>query len=201
VASERETDAVRPAAAEPLTLALSDVGSSDVLVVGGKGANLGEMLASGFPVPSGFVVTAGAYRRVIGDSGIRERLADITASAATAAPDELSQLARTARDLIADVSVPDDLVAEISTMYGHHCAGERVAVRSSATAEDTAETSFAGMNESFTNVTGQNLLDRVVDCWVSLFGERVVSYRAERGLIDEPAIAVVVQKMVGPADR
>jgi pyruvate,water dikinase len=185
---------------EPLTISLSDVGSPDVLLVGGKGANLGEMLGRGFPVPPGFVITAAAYRRVIDESGIRQRLADITATAATADPGELTDLARTARDLLREVDVPDDLVAEVSRMYAQHCEGARVAVRSSATAEDTAETSFAGMNESFTNVTDLDLLDRMLDCWVSLFGERVVAYRAERGLADEPAIAVVVQQMVS-SDR
>ncbi len=189
-----------PSAAEPSTIALSEVGSSDVLLVGGKGANLGEMLASGFPVPDGFVVTAAAYRRVVDESGIRQRLADITAAAATADAGELTELARTARDLLGEVSLPDDLIAEVTRMYAAHCAGALVAVRSSATAEDTAETSFAGMNESFTNVTAVDLLDRLIDCWISLFGERVVSYRAERGLADEPAIAVVVQQMVS-SDR
>jgi len=191
---------VRSRSTEPLTVPLSEVGSPDVLLVGGKGANLGELLRSGFPVPSGFVVTAEAYRQVVDESGIRQRLADITEAAATADPGELTELAHTARGLLREVNVPDDLVAEVTRMYAEHCAGARVAVRSSATAEDTAETSFAGMNESFTNVTDIDLLDRLVDCWVSLFGERVVSYRAERGLVDEPAIAVVVQQMVS-SDR
>ena len=76
----------------------------------------------------------------------------------------------------------------------------RVAVRSSATAEDSTDTSFAGMNETFTNVRGPELLQRITDCWASLFGERVASYRVDRGLFDEPAIAVVVQQMVA-SDR
>ena len=126
------TDVDGTGAAEPLTVPLSAVGSADVMSVGGKGANLGEMLGSGFPVPTGFVVTAAAYRRVIGEAGLRDRLAEITVQASTATPDELADLARTARALIADVSVPDDLVAEISTMSAEHCAGARVAVRSSA---------------------------------------------------------------------
>ena len=75
-----------------------------------------------------------------------------------------------------------------------------MAVRSSATAEDSTDTSFAGMNETFTNVRGPELLQRITDCWASLFGERVASYRVDRGLFDEPAIAVVVQQMVA-SDR
>ena len=200
VDTETTPDRGRSGDAEPLTIALSDVGSPDVLLVGGKGANLGELLRSGFPVPPGFVVTAAAYRRVVDESGIRQRLADITTAAGEADTGELAELARAGRELLREVAVPDDLVAEVSAMYARHCDGARVAVRSSATAEDTAETSFAGMNESFTNVAADDLLDRLVDCWISLFGERVVSYRAERDLADEPAIAVVVQQMVS-SDR
>ena len=181
-------------------VSLAEVGSADVLLVGGKGANLGEMLANGFPVPGGFVVTASAYRRVIRAAGIEDRLAEITELAPAASPGELSELAAEARRLVADVSVDDDLVAEITAIYASACEGRKVAVRSSATAEDTAETSFAGMNESFTNVVSEDLLERISDCWVSLFGERVVAYRAEQALTDEPAIAVVVQMMVS-SDR
>lgn len=180
----------------PLVVPLSEVRSSDVLLVGGKGANLGELLAAGFPVPRGFVVTAAAYQRVTAEAGIDGRLAEITEQAVSAGPDDLARLAREAQLLIADMAVPDDLVAVISQVYSTSCAGELVAVRSSATAEDTAETSFAGMNESFTNVTSDRLLERITDCWVSLFGERVVAYRAERSLQDSPQLAVVVQTMV-----
>lgn len=179
-----------------LTVALSEVGSADVDVVGGKGANLGEMLASGFPVPMGFVVTAEAYRRSVAEAGIGGRLTEISAQAISATPDEVSDMSEEARALVASIGVPDDLVQAITASYADSCGGQRVAVRSSATAEDTAETSFAGMNESFTNVTDRDLVQRITDCWVSLFGERVVAYRAEQGLADEPTIAVVVQSMV-----
>jgi pyruvate,water dikinase len=187
-----------PGVTSPPTLAvsLSEVRSADVELVGGKGANLGEMLASGFPVPPGFVVTAEAYRRCVDESGIGGRLAGISQQAVDARAEDVSRLAEEARGLVAGLSVPDDLVQAITDSYASTCGGQRVAVRSSATAEDTAETSFAGMNESFTNVTEVDLVQRITDCWVSLFGERVVAYRAEQGLVDEPAIAVVVQTMV-----
>lgn len=190
------TTAARISGDAPLVVPLSEVRSSDVLLVGGKGANLGELLAAGFPVPRGFVVTAAAYQRVTAEAGIDGRLAEITEQAVSAGPDDLARLADEAQVLIADMAVPDDLVAVISQVYSTSCAGELVAVRSSATAEDTAETSFAGMNESFTNVTSDRLLERITDCWVSLFGERVVAYRAERSLQDPPQLAVVVQTMV-----
>lgn len=194
------TDASRRGDDDRLVVPLSTVGSADVLLVGGKGANLGEMLGNEFPVPGGFVVTAAAYLRVIRAAGIEERLTEITEMAPTATPAELAELAAEARRLVADVAISDDLVAEITAIYASVCEGRKVAVRSSATAEDTAETSFAGMNESFTNVVSSDLLERISDCWVSLFGERVVAYRAERSLTDGPAIAVVVQMMVS-SDR
>jgi pyruvate,water dikinase len=180
----------------PQVVPLADVGSADVPLVGGKGANLGEMLAHKFPVPTGFVVTAATYLEVMERAGVRERLIEMTARAATASPAELESIAASARTMVLDVAIPDDLASAIADAHRSICDAQRVAVRSSATAEDTAETSFAGMNESFTNVGGDDLLARVVDCWVSLYGTRVVAYRAERSLTDEPAIAVVVQAMV-----
>lgn len=204
ITDEQSSDSDVPDAAdsgsESLVIPLAEVGADDVSLVGGKGANLGELLAGGFPVPTGFVVTAAAYRRAVRTAGLADRLAEITTSAPTASPAELARLATSARDLLATIRVPDDVVAAVSDLYSSLCDGQRVAVRSSATAEDTAETSFAGMNESFTNVTETDLLDRITSCWVSLFGERVVAYRAQRGLTEEPAIAVVVQKMVS-SDR
>ena len=179
---------------------LAELRRSDVPLAGGKGASLGEMLSQGFPVPGGFVVTAGAFLAVADEAGIRDELVEITQRAVGASGDDLAALAARARALIGGCDVDDALVSAITEAYGAHCAGHRVAVRSSATAEDTAETSFAGMNESFTNVTETELLDRIVDCWVSLYGDRVVAYRAEQALLDEPAIAVVVQAMV-PSER
>jgi pyruvate,water dikinase len=100
--------------------------------------------------------------------------------------------------------VPSDLARQIVAAHAGlvQAAGPAtlVAVRSSATADDTADTSFAGMNVSFTNVTADDLVDRVRDCWVSLYGDRVMAYRAERGLAHEPTIAVVVQVM-RPSER
>jgi pyruvate,water dikinase len=116
----------------------------------------------------------------------------------TASPSELERLAGAARADIAAADVPERLAHEIVAAYRAvlgDSGSVAVAVRSSATAEDTADTSFAGMNVSFTNVPESRLIERVRDCWVSLYGDRVMAYRAERGLTDEPAIAVVVQEM------
>ncbi|MCP4228128.1 MAG: phosphoenolpyruvate synthase [Actinomycetia bacterium] len=179
---------------------LGSLGRADVGTAGGKGANLGEMIAAGFPVPDGFVITAAAYLDALDQAGIRRGLQAIEAEAATADPGRLNELAAQGRDLILDKGLPPAMAEAITASYASLGAGP-VAVRSSATAEDTADTSFAGMNETYTNISGPiALVDAVRRCWASLYGARVVAYRAEQGLVDEPAIAVVVQEMVA-SDR
>jgi pyruvate, water dikinase len=179
---------------------LTAVGTADVGLVGGKGANLGEMVQAGFPVPPGFVVTAATYVSTIERAGVRAELMDLEHQAATADAERLEVLARAARAIINSIDIATDTCGLISAAYAAIGSGF-VAVRSSATAEDTAEASFAGMNETFTNVRGdEELVARIKQCWASLFGARVVAYRAERSMTDEPAMAVVVQKMVA-SDR
>jgi len=175
---------------------LSEIRGDDVGAAGGKGANLGELIAAGFPVPPGFVVTADAYLDAIDQAGIRDELASSSSEVLDQDPADLSATAQRARELLGTCPVPGSLRAEILERFHGLGEGVRVAVRSSATAEDSTDTSFAGMNETFTNVTEDDLIDKVRGCWVSLFGDRVVSYRADRGLTDEPAIAVIVQQMV-----
>lgn len=189
----------------PVVVPLQSVGRSDVALVGGNGANLGELLRHGSPVPGGFVVTTAAYLDTVERSGQRRRLAALSRDASTASRSELEAIAAHARDLVASCDVGDDLVAAISEQYATSCWGARVAVRASVPVEDTAGTPTAGTlsagtYESFTNVDAESLMERIVDCWVSLYDDRVVADRAERGLVDEPRIAVVVQPMVA-SDR
>jgi pyruvate,water dikinase len=179
---------------------LSEVGLRDVGLVGGKGANLGEMIAAGFPVPPGFVITAEAYLEAMERAGLRDELADHARHAADLTPDALADTARTLREAVRACALSDALAADALARLEALGSDVSVAVRSSATAEDSTDTSFAGMNETFTNVRRPELLERITDCWASLFGERVASYRVDRGLLDEPAIAVVVQQMVA-SDR
>ncbi|HET9611901.1 MAG TPA: phosphoenolpyruvate synthase [Acidimicrobiales bacterium] len=175
----------------------ADVSRADVGRVGGKGANLGEMTAAGFPVPPGFVVTAQAYLHALDEAGVRTALQERVAGLDVDDTDALARVARELQDLVRSAGMPDPVRRAVLDAYHVLGAGDRVAVRSSATAEDTASTSFAGMNETFTNVSGDDeLVDRVVACWASLWSPRVVAYRATRELADEPAIAVVVQRMV-----
>lgn len=175
----------------------SDLGSKDVDVVGGKGANLGELTRAGFPVPDGFVVTAQAYLAAMDRTGMRDRLRDLATDIAADDPAALAAAAHELQAVVRSAGVPDDLRQAIVDSYEQLGEQVAVAVRSSATGEDTADTSFAGMNETYTNVIGADtLIERIVDCWASVYGERVVAYRDRRGIGDEPAIAVVVQRMV-----
>jgi pyruvate,water dikinase len=173
-----------------------ELSAKDVDAAGGKGANLGELTRAGLPVPPGFVITAPAYLHAMERGGLR---AELAARAAAVDPDDQAALTAAAAELrakIGAVPVPAEVRQAVIEAY-HQLGGGPVAVRSSATAEDTAGTSFAGMNQTFTNVEGEaELLDRLRDCWASLYGPRVVVYRATQAAGVEPAIAVVVQRMV-----
>jgi pyruvate,water dikinase len=170
---------------------------ADVSRVGGKGANLGELTAAGLPVPPGFVVTAQAYLDAMESGGARTALQRVVAGADVESPEDLTRVAGELQALVRTAGMPDELRRAVRDAYARLGDETRVAVRSSATAEDTASTSFAGMNQTFTNVCGsEELVQRIIDCWASLWSARVVAYRASQGLTAEPAIAVVVQEMV-----
>jgi len=176
---------------------LDEISAGDLETVGGKGASLGELTGAGLPVPPGFVVTAGTYRSFIEEAEIDEELfaavdVDVDDSAA------LADAADRAQELILETPFPDELQTEILESYHEVGNGEAfVAVRSSATAEDLPDASFAGQQETFLNVTEEALLDRVRECWASLFTQRAIYYRQEQGF-DHSAvnIAVVIQQMV-----
>jgi len=174
-----------------------DLRRDDTPIAGGKGANLGELTAAGLPVPPGFVVAADAYLHAMDAAGIRGLLRDGAAAADVDDPAALDAASARLRALVVGAGMPADTREEVLGAYRALGADPKVAVRSSATSEDTAATSFAGMNETFTNVTGDEaLISRIVDCWASAFGPRVVAYRADQGVDAEPVIAVVVQQMV-----
>jgi pyruvate, water dikinase len=178
-----------------------EIGLKDTGSVGGKGANLGELTAGGLPVPPGFVITGEAYLDAVARAGVRDRLVNILREARDASQEDLDRLAGEARELVRSVPITAELASQITTAYGRLGEDTRVAVRSSGIGEDAEGTSFAGMNETFTNVAGnEQLLTRVVDCWASLWGARSIFYRGDKALTAEPAIAVVVQEMV-PSER
>jgi pyruvate,water dikinase len=174
---------------------------TDVPTVGGKGANLGEMTAAGLPVPPGFVLGIGAYQRFC-DSNELGGLVDSELKRVN--PDDPAGLVRSAavlRLMIMDGTMPEDIRTAIGRAYAELVKGDeargRVAVRSSATAEDTAQFSFAGMFESYLNVHGEvALLQAVKECWASTFGARVLFYRIKQGMPRAMPVAVIVQRMV-----
>ncbi|WP_437603108.1 phosphoenolpyruvate synthase [Sorangium sp. So ce590] len=170
---------------------------NDVASAGGKGSNLGELTRAGLPVPPGFVITADAYLAAMDAAGVRKQLVELFTEADPSDPAGLHATCAALRRLVRAAPLPAEIQAEIVDAYRRLGLDATVAVRSSATSEDSASTSFAGMHETYTDVTGeQALLDRVRNCWASAFGERVVSYRKSQRLTEEPALAVVVQRMV-----
>ncbi len=196
-----------------------ELSKDDVAVAGGKGANLGEMYNAGFPIPPGFVVTAQAYRDFIEKTGIKEEIKEILSNLDV---DDVKSLQKAARDIQAIITaeeMPEEIKREIIAAYkslylptydlGEHnylISAMReepfVAVRSSATAEDLPQASFAGQQATFLNVKGaNNVVEAVKKCWASLFTARAIFYR-EKNNFDhfKVLIAVIVQKMVN-ADK
>ncbi len=176
-----------------------DLRVQDVDYAGGKGANLGELTAAGLPVPPGFVIGAPAYAAFTEQTGLRARLAELLDGVDVEDTSALAKAAEAARALFDETAMPDWLAGRIrDACVEADIAEAAVAVRSSATAEDTASASFAGMNETFLNVLGADaVLDAVRRCWRSLFGARTVYYRGSRGFGQaEMDIAVIVQRQI-----
>ena len=196
-------------AAETAVVPLSRLTRHEIALAGGKGANLGELTRAGLPVPDGFVVAAPAYAAVRDAGELRTQLEAAVAGVDAASPEALQHAAAHARALVETAPLASELAGAIARAYhalADAAAGDddapAVAVRSSATAEDTASASFAGMNETFLNVRGeQQVLDAVRRCWASLFGARTLFYRSVRGFpLADAEIAVVVQRQL-PATR
>jgi pyruvate,water dikinase len=184
------------------TLPFGELDRAALPVVGGKGANLGELTRAGLPVPPGFCVTTAAYGLVAGDANLEPVLAAL----AETRPDDttrLAELAAAARAALLEAPVPEDLAQAIAAAYEGLGDGASVpvAVRSSATAEDLPTASFAGQQDTYLNVVGEEaVLDATRRCWASLWTDRAVSYRAGGGIDHRDVrLAVVVQRMVGAA--
>ncbi len=169
---------------------------SDVDIAGGKGASLGEMTQAKISVPPGFVVLSNAFDRFIEETNLKE---EIRARLTEVDPQDTNSVDRASnilRDVIHDTPMPKDLEKEILTALKKLDA-KFVAVRSSATAEDSSIASWAGELETYLNTEKKNVLERVKQCWSSLFTPRAIFYRHEKNLIDHyVSVAVVVQKMI-----
>jgi len=179
-----------------------DIGKADVNKAGGKGANLGELVKAGLPVPPGYVITAQAYLLFITESGLSQKIVHAIEGIDVDDTSALQTKAKEVQDLIIGSEMPATIKSEILKAYDEMASKDSVkapfvAVRSSATMEDSEQASFAGMNATFLNVHGrEDLIRKVKECWASLYGARVISYRAKKEFYDEPVIAVVVQRMV-----
>jgi pyruvate,water dikinase len=179
---------------------LPHFGRNDLAIAGGKGANLGELSQAGFNVPPGFIITTAAYDLLLQENNFQTHFEDLLASLDLDNPDSVKNVSQQIHDILQQIAVPRPIVDEILKAY-RELGGGAVAVRSSATAEDLPEAAFAGQQETFLNIVNeQALLDAVRACWMSLWSERAVLYRARQN-VDQTTVklAVVVQRMV-PAD-
>ena len=197
----------------------SELSNKDVSIAGGKGASLAEMYNNHFPVPPGFAVTAQAYDYFIEKSGLRNTIMAILKETDVDDTAMLDKNAKKIRQLIEEASIPDDLKNEVIEAYEildidkkkfHGASGGAlailknsheppfVAVRSSATTEDLADASFAGQQETFLNVKGnESLIHFVKKCFASLFTARAIYYRKKKGFFHEQSyISVIIQKMI-----
>ena len=188
-------------AAQPSRFLLSlDSTAATLETVGGKGASLARLARAGLPVPPGFHITTAAYRRFTGENQLDERIVSIAEQARADDPASLEHAAEQIQTLILGCAIPDDISEPIRAWYAELGDNPPVAVRSSATAEDLPEMSFAGQQETYLNVRGDAVLDAVRRCWASLWTARAIGYRARQGIASrDVSLAVVVQELV-PAE-
>ena len=181
---------------------IAELGANDIPIAGGKAANLGELMAAGFNVPPGFVLTTAAYDYFTEQNGLATKVEAILADVDPRDDRSLQDASASIRRAFEEVAIPQDLVDEILKSYkrlfkgNHH--SKLVAVRSSATAEDLPTASFAGQQDTYLNVSNsEELLDKIRKCWSSLFTPRAISYRSSKGFSHTKVkLAVVVQRMV-----
>jgi pyruvate,water dikinase len=188
-------------AARPLIAFFKDIDKDDLPLVGGKGANLGEMTQAGFPVPNGFAVTVESYDIFLKENEIADKINDVLKDVDVNKADELQNASKKIEKIITKSVIPNKVKNEITKAYkklSGKLRKELVAVRSSATAEDLPGASFAGQQATFLNIKGQNdLLVAVRDCWASLFTARAIFYREQNKINHSKVkISVIVQKMV-----
>ncbi|MFZ3301309.1 MAG: phosphoenolpyruvate synthase [Microgenomates group bacterium] len=185
----------------PLVIDFKDIDKDSLELVGGKGANLGEMTKAGFPVPGGFAVTVPAYDLFLKENDISTKIYEILGVTDVEDPAQLESASRKIQKIVNTARFPDqvfkDLVKSYKKMSGTFSKA-LVAVRSSATAEDLPGMSFAGQQATFLNIKGEaNLQVAVRECWASLFTPRAIYYRVQNKIKHEKVgISVIVQKMV-----
>lgn len=169
-------------------------------MAGGKGANLGELAKAGFPVPPGFCITTGAYRRIMDEQDELKNWLDRLNELKPDQLDAIRSIGQKVREFFESLEFPASIKSEIIGAWTELGTGHAYAVRSSATAEDLPHASFAGQQETYLNVKGEEpLLKAVKKCWASLFTDRAIVYRLKNGFDHHSvSLAVVVQRMVFP---
>jgi pyruvate, water dikinase len=183
----------------PNILWLEEIRKEDIISVGGKGASLGEMASIGLPVPKAFVVTAQAFRRFLVESGIESKIFASYQNLDVENNEALEAAADGAKAMVLKAKMPTGIRDDIRKAYKKMSEKDLiVAVRSSATAEDLPDASFAGQQDTFLNIKGEAaLIESVQKCWASLYGARAIYYRAKQGFDDHTVnIAVVIQQLV-----
>lgn len=182
---------------KPYILWFSDIGKGDIAKVGGKGANLGELVKAGIPVPNGFCVTAQAYYYFLEKSGLKNKFKKMLSGLNPEDNKKLNSVSKEIKKSILAAKMPEDLVAEIKEAYVK-LGGLSVAVRSSATAEDLPDASFAGQQATFLNMHGpENVISAVQKCYASLFEARAIYYRIVQKYDHlKVGLSVPVQNMV-----
>jgi len=179
----------------------SEIGKEDIALVGGKGANLGEIYNLGIPVPPGFIISSYAYFYFIKENNLKEKIADILREVDKNRPESFTSVSEKIKKLIVSAPIPEEISREVIKAYfklGGLLKNPLVAVRSSATAEDLPDASFAGQQRTFLNIAGEtNLIEAVRECWASLFEARAIFYRQEKNFDDfKVGLAIPVQKMI-----
>jgi pyruvate,water dikinase len=182
--------------AEPV-VAFVDLPPESAAIAGGKGASLSRMAAAGLPVPPGFIVSAAAFQDFLESCGGGALVASLTKELDIEDGRAVEKAASRIRDLIVSTPLPAPLAHAILDAHEALAHGGLVAVRSSAVSEDGLTASFAGQQESYLNVRGGDaVLNRVRECWASFFSPRALFYRAQKAVLADTRMAVVVQEMV-----
>ena len=179
---------------------LSQLGKNDIPSAGSKGANLGEMLKAGFPVPAGFVLTTAAYDAFVSENGMQQQILDLAAKVSADDPRAGEDASGAIRKLFLAAGIPEAIRVDLLSAYADLASEGKtaVAVRSSATAEDLSTASFAGQQDTYLNIQGEGaLLEAVKKCWASLWTARAMSYRSRRHIAPATvSLAVIVQQLI-----
>ena len=184
-----------------IVLGLQDIDKTKLMVVGGKGANLGELSKiEGIRVPDGFCISTEAFKRIIGETSSINELLDQLSLLKVDDRDKIGELSGEIRRVIEGIVIPEDIAGDITRSLTRLGEKNAYAVRSSATAEDLPTASFAGQQDTYLNVIGKEaILKHISKCWASLYTERAVTYRIQNGFDHRKVLlSVVVQKMVFP---